>query len=173
MRTGDGRCLPRRSGGFTYLGVLFLVVLLGLGLAGAGQVWSVAAQRAREAELLWIGNQYARALRSYFARSPGAKAYPMTLDELVVDRRHPLPVHHLRQAYRDPLNRELPWGIVRNSKGQIAGIYSQVEGVPLKRANFPSAWPEFEGAGSYAQWRFIADPALRQMPVGASPGPAR
>lgn len=173
MQTGrSGR--RGKAGGFTYLGVLFLVALLGLALAGAGQIWSVSAQRAREAELLWVGNQYARALKSYFSRSPGQKAYPQKIEDLLVDRRFPLPVHHLRQAYRDPLNRDGEWGIVRNARGQIAGVYSQAPGTPLRRANFPAAWSEFEGAATYDQWRFIADPALRpaQAGIAASVVPA-
>lgn len=48
--------------GFTYLGVLLLVALMGGALAAAGQLWSPASQRDRERDLLWIGNQYALAL---------------------------------------------------------------------------------------------------------------
>lgn len=157
---GPGRPVAAQ-GGFTYLGVLFLVVLLGLGLSGAGQLWSISSQRAKEKELLWVGQQYARALKAYHARSPGAKRYPQELEELLEDRRFPTPVRHLRQLYRDPLTGSLDWGLVKSADGRIAGIYSQAPGTPLKQANFPLAWEEFTGMASYRDWRFVADPALR------------
>jgi type II secretory pathway pseudopilin PulG len=160
-RTGR-RAPPRRAaGGFTYLGVLFLVVLLGLGLSGAGQLWSIASQRAKEKELLWVGQQYAKALKAYYDRSPGSKRYPLQLDELLQDRRFPTTVRYLRQLYRDPLTNSAEWGLVKTPDGHIAGIYSLAEGTPLKQVNFPLAWEEFAGMQSYQEWRFVADPALR------------
>src|SRR5215208_854940 len=95
MRAGKAL---RREAGFTYLGALFVVMLLGLGLAGASEVWSIASQRAHERELLWVGNQYVRALKSYHQQSPGPRQFPLTLDELVEDRRFPTPRRHLRKA---------------------------------------------------------------------------
>ncbi len=52
--------------GFTYFGVLVLVVLIGLMLAAAGEVASQQAQREREAELLFVGHQYRDAIERYF-----------------------------------------------------------------------------------------------------------
>lgn len=57
----------RRQRGFTYLGLLFAVVVSSVLLAGAGQVWHVQAQRDKEAELLFIGREFGRALASYAA----------------------------------------------------------------------------------------------------------
>lgn len=158
--TGTRHCGGRQCG-FTYLGVMFVVVLMGIGLAGAGQFWSITSQRDKEAQLLWVGNQYVRALKTYHARSPGRKTWPLTLDELLEDRRFPTPVRHLRRLYRDPLAPELDWALIRNSEGRIVGLHSQVEGVPLRQANFPLAWEEFTGMQRYADWRFVADAALR------------
>lgn len=155
---GPASCGQR---GFTYLGVLFVVVLMGIGLAGAGQFWSLSSQRDKEVQLLWVGSQYVRALRAYHARSPGRKAWPLTLDELLEDRRFPTPVRHLRRPYRDPLAPSLDWQLIRNSEGRIVGVHSQAPGVPLKQANFPLLWEDFAGTQSYADWRFVADAALR------------
>src|SRR3954471_5480233 len=96
----------RGQHGFTYMGVLFLLVLMGLGLAGAGQTWSLASQRSRERQLLWVGGQYARAIRSYYDQTPGVKQYPTSLDDLVVDQRFTEPRHHLRQLYLDPITQQ-------------------------------------------------------------------
>lgn len=161
-----GARAPRQRG-FTYLGVMFIVVLMGIGLAGAGQFWSLAAQRDKETRLLWVGSQYVRALRAYHARSPGRKTWPLTLAELLEDPRFPMPVRHLRQLYHDPVAPELDWELIRNGEGRIVGIHSQAAGVPLKQANFPLLWEEFAGTQSYADWRFVADAALRGPRVEA------
>jgi type II secretory pathway pseudopilin PulG len=150
----------RRDDGFTYLGVLFLVTLLGLGLAGTCEVWSIASQRARERELLWTGNQYLRALKAYYQQSPGIRQYPLRLEELLEDRRFPMPRRHLRQLYADPVNRSTEWGLILNADGRIAGVRSLSEQQPLKQAGFPLLWEDFTGRTKYSEWRFVADPGL-------------
>lgn len=154
---------PRRwrdNRGFTYLGVLFLVMLLGLGLAGAFQTWSLANQRARERELLWIGTQYARALQAYYLQSPGPRRYPLKLEDLLDDKRFPASRHHLRHLYPDPISRSSDWGLIKTVDGRIAGIHSQSDGEPWKKANFPLRWDDFTNRKKYSDWRFIADVGL-------------
>ena len=51
-----------RHAGFTYVGLLIAVAVLGVGLAAVGQVWSTAAAREKERELLFVGNQYRAAI---------------------------------------------------------------------------------------------------------------
>ena len=55
----------RPQGGFTYLGVLFAVALMGVLLAGLGEVWHTAVRRDKESELLFNGEQIRLALISY------------------------------------------------------------------------------------------------------------
>ncbi|MCY1265017.1 hypothetical protein D9M70_133900 [compost metagenome] len=154
MRTGEQ--------GFTYLGVLFLVMLMGMGLAGAGQLWSTASQRARERDLLWVGSQYAQALRSYYRASNSVPQYPASLEDLLQDNRFPQAVRHLRRLYPDPITGSLDWGLIRSFDGRIAGVYSQSRQRPLKQAHFPPQWVEFEGLGSYADWHFVAEKAFME-----------
>ncbi|MDH4567150.1 type II secretion system protein [Pseudomonas sp. BN414] len=162
MRTGEQ--------GFTYLGVLFLVMLMGMALAGAGQLWSTSSQRARERDLLWVGSQYAQALRSYYRASPGVAQYPASLEELLEDNRFPEPVRHLRQLYPDPITGSADWGLIRSFDGRIAGLFSQSRQRPLKQAHFPAQWVEFEGTGSFADWRFVAEKAfMENTPARAMP----
>ena len=81
--------------GFTYLAVLFLVGLAGLGLATTSEFWSHARQREKEAELIWIGGQFRQAIGLYYHRSPGAvKRYPEKLEDLFYlhNKRHLQPV---------------------------------------------------------------------------------
>jgi hypothetical protein len=57
-----GPDLKRGETGFAYLVLLGFVAVAGIGLAALAQVWSTAAQREREAELLFIGHQSCLAL---------------------------------------------------------------------------------------------------------------
>jgi type II secretory pathway pseudopilin PulG len=149
----------RRQRGFTYMGVLFLLVLMGLGLAGAGQTWSLASRRAHERELLWVGGQYARAIRSYYALTPGVKQYPSKLEDLVEDQRFTEPKHHLRQLYLDPITHE-PFDVILAPDGRIGGVHSHSDDLPLKQAEFPQRWKDFKNAEHYSDWLFKAsDPS--------------
>lgn len=166
----SGRPAPRRARGFTYLGVLFLVALTGLALAGTGEVWSKASQRERERQLLWVGGQYARALRAYYRSSPGRAAYPQRLDELLEDPRQGVVLRHLRQRYADPLTGEADWALVRLADGSIVGVHSRSQAAPIKRANFAARWTAFRDARSYADWWFVAEreflPVMGPAPDG-------
>lgn len=158
------RFAPRRgrrtSGGFTYFGVLFLVMLMGLALTGALELWSTASQRSRERELLWVGNQYARALQAYYLQSPGPKQYPQSLDQLLEDRRFPDTRHHLRKLYPDPITHATDWGLVKTPDGRISGVHSLSEDEPIKKAEFPRRWEDFANRQKYSEWRFVADVGL-------------
>lgn len=170
MRAGKRR---PNEGGFTYIGVLFLLVLMGLGLAGTAELWTLASKRQHERELLWIGNQYARALKSYYDQSPGVRQYPTRLEDLLVDNRFPMPRRHLRQLYADPIA-HAGFGLILNSDNRIGGVRSLSEGTPLKQGGFPLRWEDFNGRSSYSDWRFIADVNLMQIkpPTAAASAPS-
>lgn len=168
MRSGSAG--GGRQAGFTYLGVLFLVMLMGAALAGAGQLWSTASQRARERELLWVGTQYAQALRSYYRASVGVAQYPQRLEELLEDKRVPNVRRHLRRLYPDPITNSLDWGLVRSFDGRITGVYSRSERAPLKVAGFPPQWTDFAGTASYSGWRFVAESAFLETPQSGGGG---
>jgi type II secretory pathway pseudopilin PulG len=166
MRAGE---TVRSQRGFTYLGVLFLMVLMGLGLAGAGQTWSLASQRMRERQLLWVGGQYARAIRAYYDQTQGVKQYPTKLEDLVEDHRFPEPRHHLRQLYLDPITQQ-PFDVILAPDGRIGGVHSHSEDVPLKQADFPQRWKDFKNAGHYSDWLFkAAEPGTNQQKPPAAP----
>ncbi len=148
--------------GFTYMGALFLILVMGAALAGAGQLWSTASQRSREQDLLWVGSQYAQALRSYYRASPGVAQYPASLDDLLLDKRFPSVQRHLRRLYPDPITGSNEWGLIRSFDGRIAGVYSLSQQSPIKQARFPAQWVEFEGMRSYADWRFVAEKAFME-----------
>ncbi len=152
MPTGSS---PRGQHGYTYLLVLFVVAGLGLLAAQAGVVWQAVAQREREAELLAVGSEMARALARYRDETPaGLTAWPTKLEQLVEDQRFPAPRRHLRRIYRDPLTGRAEWGLVRAGEA-IVGIHSLSTLAPIRRNDLP---PELDGAAKsatkYSEWVF-------------------
>lgn len=153
MRTGKHLQL-----GFTYLYVLMLIALVGMGLAAAGTLWSTESLRARESELLFVGDQYRRAIRSYYELDPVHPRLPQSIDELLEDRRRPSVVRHLRRAYPDPLTGE-SFALIRMPDTQgIVGVYSSATGQPFKTAGFSLEDRAFADALHYADWRFEFTP---------------
>jgi type II secretory pathway pseudopilin PulG len=113
----------RRHAGFTYLGVLFAVAVLGIGLVSASQVWVTTARRHRTEQLEWIGGQFTQAIGSYYHATPGpAKTYPPSLQDLLEDRRGAVLRRHLRRAYRNPFTGRPDWEFVRTTDGRISGV---------------------------------------------------
>ncbi|CAM3817010.1 type II secretion system protein [Pseudomonas wadenswilerensis] len=159
--------------GFTYLGVLLLIAVTGMALAATGTLWSTVAQRERERELLWVGGQYAQALRSYFRSSPGLAQYPQSLEELLEDARYPEPKRHLRRLYLDPITVSDDWGLLRSIDGRITGVYSRSQAMPLKQTGFAAQWSEFEGLEHYSDWQFVAEKAFAETAAGARKGLAQ
>jgi len=148
-----------RQKGFTYLGVMIIVMVMGAGLAATGTFWSTTAQREKERELLFVGDQIRSAIESYYRRSPGAAVYPKSLAELVDDKRFPMPQHHLRRIYADPITGKADWGLVEAPGGAgIMGVHSLSTQAPLKTGNWRAKDEQFEGADQYAKWAFVYTP---------------
>ena len=148
--------------GFTLLGLLLIVGAMGAGLAAYGTIHSHAAQREKEAELLFRGTQYRLAIESYFRK---AGTYPKKLEDLLVDNRFPTPLRHLRRPYADPMTGAADWGLMEAPEGGgIMGVYSSSEAPPIKRGNFPIEYLHFGEAKRYKDWQFFHSPS------GPAPG---
>lgn len=158
----------KRAGGFTYLSLLLIVAITGAALAAAGGLWSHAAQRERERELLFVGEQYRQAIALYYWRTPGVvHEYPKSLEVLLEDKRYPMPQRYLRRIYRDPMTGTTDWGIVEAPGGAgIMGVYSKSEEIPIKSGNFPQRWASFEMARSYTDWKFVFSAEATPSPTG-------
>ena len=149
----------RRERGFTYIGVLVLVVLMGITLASAGEVWHTMQQREKEQELLFIGHQFRLALKRYALSTPGkARRAPLHLEELLQDPRYPGIRRYLRKIYLDPLTGGPEWGLITGPAGEIYGVHSLSEGEPLKKDHFDLADKHFEGGMKYSDWVFMYSP---------------
>ena len=78
-------------------GMLVAIAIMGLMMSMLMPSWRTFAQREREAELIFRGEQYIRAIELYQRQFPGA--YPTDV-QMLVDQRF------LRRAYLDPMTGE-------------------------------------------------------------------
>ncbi len=125
--------------GFAYIGVLFLVAAISVSMAVVAQNEDTQIKREKEQDWLFIGNQYQRAIESYYQQSPnGIKTLPTKLEELLLDSRFISPVRHLRKLYGDPLNHQQNWSLIKNTDAQIIGVYSQSQEALLSKKNIPA-----------------------------------
>jgi type II secretory pathway pseudopilin PulG len=162
------RCERAAEDGFTYLTVLFAVVLIGLALAAAASVWDTASKREKEMELLFVGQQFRAAIDSYYnASPPAAQEFPRSLDSLLIDKRFPQPVRHLRRIYVDPVTGDRDWGLIKLGD-RIIGVHSRSLAEPLKQAGFSGEQASFQSASTYADWTFVAK-AVSAPGLPASP----
>lgn len=146
----------KSQSGFTFLGLLFLIAAMGIGMATTGVVWRQDAQRDKEHELLFIGGEFRRAIALYHERTPGTvKSYPKNLEELLQDKRHVTTQRYLRRIYRDPMTGKSEWGTVRRPDGAITGVFSLAKETPIKRAGFTAEQQQFQQAKQYSDWKFV------------------
>jgi type II secretory pathway pseudopilin PulG len=153
--------------------MLLAVAVIGIGLAATGIVWSQAAQRAKERELLFVGDQFRRAIERYYERSPGVKRYPAALSDLVSDNRFPDPERHLRRIYADPLTGKADWTLIEAPGGGIMGVKSTSRATPIKNATFAHHDRSFEGARTYQEWEFFHEAHVPAAPGTSPPQPAQ
>ena len=129
--------MSRKERGFSYLGLLFFVAITAAALAALGHAWSTAAERERERELEFRGNEIARAITRYAAINPdplAPPAYPTSFEDLLNDRRGATIRHHLRRAYTDPFTGAVDWVLVPEpaSPKRFNAVHSRSEWVLLR-----------------------------------------
>jgi len=155
--------------GFTYLGILAAVILMGLLLTAAARVWTLTEQRERETQLLFVGDAFRMAISGYYAHG---HRYPETLHDLLLDDRSPVPVRYLRRLYLDPMTNSADWQLVLAPEGGIKGVYSGSMRTPIKRANFSPIDALCADIDCYCAWQFVYEPRFRRRvaPGGSAPG---
>jgi hypothetical protein len=152
--------LPK-SQGFTYLWMLLLVALMGLGLTVAAEVDSIAAQRDKERELLAIGRQFRVAIGCYYETQlvAGKREYPASLEDLLNDKRFPGVKRHLRKVFIDPMTGKAEWGLKRLA-GRIVGVYSLSQVTPIKQSGFNPEDMGLNNKKAMSDWVFTYPPDL-------------
>lgn len=177
----DSRIGRAPEGGYAMAALLVSLAVLSVVASMALPAWRHAAQREREAELVFRGEQYARAIMLYQREQPGA--FPSDLETLVEGR-------YLRRAYRDPMTEDgefrlilqselggtagggdeaLPAGTERTGSAGPAmtgdratggdhdpgGVEGGVAGVASRSTT--SSIGQYNGAAQYDQWLFVVD----------------
>src|SRR3982750_903482 len=91
-----GPARTRRHGedGFMMAALLVAMAVMMVAMTAALPAWQTAARHEKEAELIFRGKQYARALSGFQRKYNGA--YPPTVDVLINER-------FLRKKYKDPI----------------------------------------------------------------------
>jgi len=148
----------RNEAGFTYVGLVFFVAILGLVGAATLKVDALLRRAAAEQDLLEIGAEFSEALRSYAAATPrGYPTAPPSLQELLKDPRFPGTRRHLRKIFVDPITGKSEWGIVyQGDKIGVLAVYSLSQAQPLKVANFDARFLNFENKEHLSEWKFTA-----------------
>lgn len=154
--------------------LLVMLTIMSIMMTVAMPVWRQQAQREKEEELVWRGQQYVRAIRLFQAKN---QAFPPSLDVLVQGR-------YIRKKYKDPITDDdfLPLGAA-GAPGQAgqAGQPGQ-SGVPGRAGQpaqpgqqggaFPGAPPmggiigvaskskaesirAYQGRTHYNEWAFV------------------
>ena len=128
--------------------------------------WSNISLREKEVELLFRGDQYRKAIERYMSAVPGRREFPQSIDDLLRDSRTATMRRHLRQKYKDPISGEDFVEIRDQVSRRIIGVNSPSDKEPLKQANFPDVYKDFEGKKKYSEWKFVYAP----QPAAGQPG---
>ena len=149
----------RHESGFSYVIVMFLVMIMSLVSARALRNSLTTERRDKEAQLLLVGQAYRQAIANYYQHSPGSnKTFPPSLEAMLLDQRATRPVRPLRKLYRDPITGSAQWGVVRNEADAVIGVYSLSQQEPYKKDGFAPELTGFVNAKSYQSWRFVFQP---------------
>lgn len=144
--------------GFSYIGVMVTLVIAAIGMQGAAMMWQQQTQRDNEASLLETGEAYRLAIGRYYESTPQpVKQYPVRLEELLEDKRFPVPKRHLRKLYPDPFSVKQGMTLVVK-EGRIVGVHSQSLLEPIRHSGYQESQTGFLQAKHYRDWLFVYEP---------------
>lgn len=146
----------RRDSGFTYLSLMFIILVIGIGLAVTGQVWSTIAKREKEAALIYAGGEIKRGIGAYYALR---HSYPRELEVLLKEPSQPAVTRYLRKIYLDPMTGRPDWELIKSPDGAVTGVRSSSRDETLKKDDFPLEFSSFRNKTSYNEWEFIFVPS--------------
>ncbi|MFG6488765.1 hypothetical protein ACG04R_18920 [Roseateles sp. BYS78W] len=135
--------------------VLMVLAVLAGTVSVVAQRWSDQVARAKELQLLRVGDAIAKALAAYQASTPGVdKRFPPRLEDLVLDLRFGNPRHHLRELYPDPMTGRPDWQLLRDSRGGIVGVRSSSDRPTWRRVPQRMDFVDLPAATRVSQWVF-------------------
>jgi len=165
----------RRQHGYALLLVIFLTMLVTLGTIVAAPAVRTERQREKEEEMIWRGKQYIRGIKLYYRKNG---RFPTSLEDLAKPKNGSL--RYLRQAYKDPMNKEDgSWRLIYvGPSGQLIGSLKPPQTLQFSGAGGPQGTPAaaagLPGFGQQSQQG--ANPAqpgqstTGLQPIGATPG---
>ncbi len=97
----------RRQRGHLLVGLMVFVAVMMISLLAAAQSWSFVVRRDAEAELIFRGEEYARAIAFYQKETNN---YPTDLKQLI--KKGPHRHRYIRHLYEDPVAKDGEWGLL-------------------------------------------------------------
>jgi type II secretory pathway pseudopilin PulG len=106
-----------RQAGYALLLVMFFVALLVLAVAAAAPSVLTQVRREKEQQMIWRGKQYALGVQRYYTK---LHRFPTNLEDLYKPKTG---IRFMRQAYKDPTNKEDgAWRLIYvGPNGQLIG----------------------------------------------------
>jgi hypothetical protein len=166
----------RRESGYALMLAVFLTALLLLSTIIAAPSIRTERQREKEQEMIWRGKQYVRAIKLYYRKNG---KFPTSLEDLTKPKMGSL--RYLRQAYKDPMNKEDgTWRLIYvGPAGQLIGSLKppqtlQLPGAAGTQPGTPaSALGGFgtqQGANPAPPGQPVTTVQAGAQPAGATPG---
>jgi len=181
--------MRQRNAGFAMAALLVGMTIMAVFMTMALPAWKTAMQREKEAELIFRGQQYARAVMLFQRKY--ANTFPPTLDILLNE-------HFLRKKYKDPMTNDGEFQVLyanQQTSGQpgAAGGTVPTQGQPQQRPTTVVGTPiaqggiigvaskstatslrVYNGHDKYNEWVFVAQqvsnragaPTGSQTPTG-------
>jgi hypothetical protein len=144
--------------------MLIIVAAMAFGAMRLDLAQSYRLKRDKEAELLFRGLAYKRAIKAYYSKN---SRYPRQLKELADDRDSSKP-RFMRQLYKDPVTGG-DFKLVLGSEGSIMGVVSASKDTPFKKVDFHKDLEDFGNAKTYGDWKFETKPGSGTSPQGIAP----
>ena len=126
---GGRRRAASAEKGYVLLIAMMMATILLISLAAAAPSVYVEGQREKEKELLFRGEQYARAIELFHQQF---KRYPISVKELL----HTNNMSFLRRPFRDPMTKAGKWRFIHATATGII-LDSKILGPPGKQGNTP------------------------------------
>ncbi|MFQ5723426.1 MAG: hypothetical protein ACE5G6_02950 [Terriglobia bacterium] len=173
----------RGEAGLALLVVLLLAALLLISLSAAVPRVLTQGRREKEAELIFRGEQYRRAI-GFFYKQFGR--YPNSMEELLETNDRAF----LRREWPDPMTPEGEWRLIRvgpngkfigsvhrggkDEEGKEEEFAGNIEDLPIAGVASTSreyAIRVYDGYQYYYEWEFIYDPQAEALEGLPQPGP--
>lgn len=121
-RTAKTRTVRRAEAGYALLSIIALGAVMIVTATAVLPNILTQGTREKEAEMIWRGNQYARAVKLFYRKNG---RFPTSVEDLTKKQGN---VRYLRKEYKDPFNREDgKWRLIYVlPNGQLVGSLTRV-----------------------------------------------